>query len=94
MLKGGDSSAVIEPGLPNVTGNFGYYNSRFISQANGVFSGIVATNTGFGIANSNAPDETLTYSRASLSLSSSNSVYGSSNTVQPPALCLIPQIKY
>ena len=27
-------------------------------------------------------------------LSKSNSIYGTSNTVQPPALCLIPQIKY
>lgn len=26
--------------------------------------------------------------------SKSNSIYGSSETVQPPAICLIPQIKY
>lgn len=24
----------------------------------------------------------------------SNNIYGASNTVQPPALCLIPQIKF
>ena len=26
--------------------------------------------------------------------SKSSSIYGAANTVQPPALCLIPQIKY
>ena len=26
--------------------------------------------------------------------SESNAIYGSSETVQPPAICLIPQIKY
>lgn len=28
------------------------------------------------------------------SASYSNTIYGSSNTVQPPAICLVPQIRY
>lgn len=32
--------------------------------------------------------------RVSFSAAKSNSVYGASNTVQPPALALIPQIKF
>ncbi len=84
----------VAAGLPNATGYFGFWNSRFISQASGVFSGKMATNTDYGIENSGTPDDTLTYCGANLSLAAGNSIYGKSNTVQPAAITLIPQIKY
>lgn len=42
-----------------------------------------------GTTNSNTPTHLYTWD-----LSKSNSIFGKSNTVQPPALQLIPQIKF
>ena len=84
----------VAAGIPNATGYFGYWNSRFLSQASGVFSGKTATNTDYGVENSNTPDDTLNYCGVNLSLAAGNSIYGKSKTVQPPALQLIPQIKF
>ena len=46
--------------------------------------------TAYGANSGRENSATIITFNASLS----NSIYGSSNTVQPPALSLIPQIKY
>ena len=82
VIQGGDWLAVKAAGLPNITGASliaGY-------SASGAFYN--GSSNGYN-ANSNRSNRQLLFS-ASLS----NSIYGNSNTVQPPALQLIPQIKF
>ena len=88
---GGDSVAVLPPGLPNIEG----YESaggagieRIPFTCNGVF-------THEGISGIAASGGTVinTY-KIRFNASLSNSIYGASTTVQPPAIQLLPQIKY
>ena len=85
MIKGGDLLSILPAGLPNIT----------------------AVNTGGagGSANSSgaAYKDRLSTAFASGSYqltlrsfdaSKSNAIYGAANTVQPPAISLITQIKY
>ena len=85
----------IAAGLPNITGSFvphgSYSYGTSIYDASGAFlgSGLVdkyhtneSNNTG------------QSYCVVSLDASRSSSIYGNSTTVQPPAIKLIPQIKY
>ena len=95
-LQGGDTVAILSAGLPNATGEVGEF--RFKSEGSPINNGVFQTN--------NAPGGTDTYlaeakaqysSRNSMidfALSNANSIYGNSTTVQPPALQLIPQIKF
>ena len=77
----------IDAGLPNITGNI--YNTPSINNAtsaNGAFrvslgDGARAGTTGKGY-------------NTSFNASLSNPIYGNSTTVQPPALTLLPCIKY
>ena len=78
--------------MPNITGNFNAQGNsnggRFSDKASGAFY----TNTPYsGNVNSGVGDVSGGYS---FSASRSSSIYGASSTVQPPALTLIPQIKY
>ena len=84
--------AIKQAGLPNITGNFnaqGNSNAgRFTDKASGAFY----TNTPYsGNVNSGVGDISGGYS---FDASRTNSIYGKSNTVQPPALQMIPQIRY
>lgn len=90
-LKGGDSISVISAGLPNITGkvyNFDVHATGGLS-AEGVFSVQIegGTNTGANW-NTNLNDS------INFDASRSSSIYGASTTVQPPALILIPQIRF
>ena len=77
--------------MPNVSGNFyvaGYSDAK--SGTNGAFD-IVSQyltdshqNTGTSVGGTNV----------NMNLSRSNAIYGASTTVQPPAISLIPQIRY
>lgn len=77
--------AVIEPGLPNITAD------DFGGNPNSGGSG--------AIYNAGDSDNTVgtgqSYWRQyAFDARRSNEIYGNSDTVQPPALALIPQIKY
>lgn len=88
VLQGGDSPAVLAAGLPNITGQ--YY---------AVVGGGITVNGAFTRSWADSSGQTSGgggYNRVHLVVdaSKSNAIYGASNTVQPPAIVLIPQIKY
>lgn len=90
--KGGDSTAVLAAGIPNISGS-----TRISTQSaalgcywpEGVFYAKGNNNLGIPDANQTQPVSDLGFSAAL-----SSNIYGASDTVQPPALSLIPQIKY
>ena len=57
----------------------------------GVFSDTTETQV---TQNSISEDTTQSFKILDFNAANSNAIYGSSETVQPPALSLIPQIKY
>ena len=86
---------MLPAGLPNIAGNFGDYggpigDNTYDKSTNNLFKLTTGSNrqrTVGGIDRSTA-------SYWAFNASAYNSIYGASATVQPPALCLIPQIKY
>ncbi len=88
VLQGGDSPAVLAAGLPNITGQYYAVVGGGIT-VNGAFTGSWADSSGQTSGGGG-------YNRVHLVVdaSKSNAIYGASNTVQPPAIVLIPQIKY
>ena len=80
--------AVKAPGLPNIIGSaFNGYTCNNDVEVSGALS---YTPYGEGIS-ANVGREGL---KLEIDASRSSSVYGKSDTVQPPALQLIPQIKF
>ena len=76
------------PGLPNITGSFWYVCHTTASIAtNGAFSRDSYGGSEHGDSGG-APD------RVHFNANRSNSLYGAANTVQPPAIQLIPQIRF
>lgn len=92
VIQGGDSTAVLAAGIPNISGS-----TRISTQSvalssywtEGVFYAKGNNNLGVPDANQIQPVSDLGFSAAL-----SSNIYGASDTVQPPALSLIPQIKY
>lgn len=93
VLQGGASVQSVEAGLPNITGDAAVIANNGTAQvamnASGAFT---ALGTG-SCANSISGSFYHQYG-ANLDASLSNPIYSASTTVQPPALSLIPQIKY
>lgn len=87
VLQGGASVQSVEAGLPNIKGTTGHsiYNGIGISGAFKIYS--TSTNQSFAGSVNNPYN-------VEFDASKSNSIYGNSTTVQPPAITLIPQIKY
>ena len=86
MLKGGDSTGRLNAGLPNIVGlvNNGVFDN---ARGSGAFYITEGGESGMGTIGQNKQNLNFAASR-------SNSIYGSSQTVQPPAILLIPQIKF
>lgn len=89
VIQGGDNCTVLTAGLPNIYGNIYHvaHGQSLGGAADGMFAHAYETNTG----NASSGGELNTFS---LSASRVNPIYGNSDTVQPPAVILIPQIKY
>ena len=101
-MQGGDTSAVLAAGMPNI---YGYWQTRYMSSNSaGDLSPVYVDGNLFDIE-----EKTGTYLKIGYDMSTSqnaglrqinfnasrvNSIFGKSTTVQPPALVLIPQIKY
>lgn len=87
FIEGGDSAGVISAGLPNITG-----------QVLHACGDQMACSGAFYDANSSSPsfssNGNFEWESFGFNASQSNSIYGNSSTVQPPAIVLIPQIKY
>ena len=81
--------------MPNITGvayaasGHGFFRKDSNGKGSGAFIKGAAVNNLEGGGYSNIPTNYLGFDA-----SAANSIYGASNTVQPPAICLIPQIKY
>ena len=91
VIQGGDTTATKVAGLPDATGTWDGVTTRStvsIPTLTGVF-----TNIGNGTA-ARCSTGYNTDTKMQFKLSSANAVYGASNTVQPPAIVLLPQIKY
>lgn len=87
FLEGGiGAGTYYEAGLPNITGNI----SAFNSSISGAFVGSNNTNRYDGW-NDNEDEYAVS---TSFDASRSNSIYGASTTVQPPAMTVIYCIKY
>ena len=84
---GGDSVAILQPGLPNITGYIANNGHAAFSSASGAFANTYDKSRSSDGAANDGGTYTFDASRCS-------SVYGNSNTVQPPAYSLIPQVKY
>lgn len=93
----GNLGTVKEAGLPNITGSFfvftrdNYSSGAAMKDANGAF--YLSTKNGIcgngGESNLSAGSNTC-----NIDASRSNSIYGKSDTVQPPAVCVNYIIKY
>lgn len=82
---GGDSCEKIDAGLPNLTGYGGLI--MYANRGTGVFNGSPGNNNLPGGAGAAAGD-------LNFNASKSSAIYGKSETVQPPSIQLLPQIKY
>lgn len=86
FIQGGDNCLVKTAGLPNITGTTTTEDSKNAS-ADGAFAFGRKRYTGAYNSDGEMTDVTFDASRCS-------AVYGKSDTVQPPSICLIPQIRY
>lgn len=87
---GGDNVQSLNAGLPNITGkkDFGSVSTA----ASGNYDGCIKTTaTGSGYTWREGPYYGADWQ---IDASLSNPIYGASDTVQPPTLALIPQIKF
>lgn len=100
FVEGGNSPGKRNAGLPNITGYLGMSlpGGKTIIQSTGV--GALFNNgpinslvTGY-VEGTSTPVNRSADTFIRLDASKSNDIYGASNTVQPPAIVLIPQIKY
>lgn len=90
FIEGGSSPAVLSAGLPNATGQFNTETCYKGNTPSGVFHVTSEGTSPFTTGSA----ENYRYRYISFSLANSNAIYGNSSTVQPPAIKLIPQIKY
>lgn len=90
VLQGGESVKSAEAGLPNITGEIDYICTQ--PEKIRKTTGATGTHETTGILWPGA----ITTKAVILDLdaSKSNPIYGASNTVQPPAITMIAQIKY
>lgn len=80
-------TAIFSAGLPDIQGMISIPYGDDSKLTTGAFVNAGARNATFGRGNANITP-------VNFIASNSNVIYGNSNTVQPPAFALIPQIKY
>ena len=91
VIQGGDNAAVISAGLPNITGNGGSFFGGGAESSGALYKTPVSEATR---ATTTVGGDDSRYDYLNIDASRSSSIYGLSETVQPPALSLIPQIKF
>ena len=98
VIQGGDYTATISAGVPNIEGSFdvrGFGNNgAIIRMPAGAFT--ITSNAGSEMADCATGDSNFNFKTHKVKFKANNavSIYGASTTVQPPALQLIPQIRY
>lgn len=93
--QGGESMCKVAAGLPNITGRIiawalGAYNAADYQTGSLYVNGIRNNYTVNPVGSSGW----ICLDGININASRSSSIYGASSTVQPPAITLIPQIKY
>ena len=90
-MQGGDSAQVIAAGLPEITGKIYpiFSTENIVAGCSGAFTGTIAYDGTRAAGNTN-----MAWVNVYFDASKSNAIYGASDTVQPPSLVLIPQIKF
>lgn len=93
FIQGGDNVMIKQAGLPNIVGRsqFGDLNRIEILNTNGALYGSGSDRVLNGITGSSSTGKNQFLN---LDARRSNSIYGNSSTVQPPAISLIPQIRF
>lgn len=94
VLQGGESVQSVEAGLPNITGNIDPVAGHSLSIGVSSHSGALTANSSATLANHTSSGSYSSEWGINFDASLSNPIYSASTTVQPPALSLIPQIKY
>ena len=84
-MQGGDLAVTLPPALPNITGRVSVSNAWFGSDQGALYRS--GSGEGCGDKAANGIGVWIDASR-------SNKIYGTGDTVQMPALQLIPQVKY
>lgn len=88
-MQGGDIAAVLAAGLPEAAGTFAFYGASGAKNITGAFA-VESSFSSYSHSNTSGNTSNV----VSFSANRSNQIYGNSTTVQPPALQLIPQIKF
>lgn len=90
VIQGGDTLSLKDAGLPNITGNFKLRNPAEAGVDNILFTIINDADIQMMLY------DTRNYTSHSINFNAANynDIYGNSATVQPPAISLIPQIKF
>lgn len=96
FIEGADTPSKVEAGMPNIQGSFYASDTSSLfwtgaKKASGAFS-LATDNKSVFTGGTVATYPTIT--TVTFKASASNAIYGKSTTVQPPAIKLIPQIKY
>ena len=90
VLQGGETVKSVEAGLPNITGtSFSFHDGAYTGR-----SGAFSDSRYSGYATANNGGAGYNHVIIDFNASNSNPIYGKSDTVQPPALTMIAQIKY
>jgi hypothetical protein len=93
VLQGADTLSTIEAGLPNIKGDFNAIQTD-LGQDSGWVDGKLFKKGWTNIYTTGNGAETHAGGQIIFNASGYNAIYGSSDTVQPPACCLIAQLKY
>ena len=102
FIEGSDNAGLIAAGLPNITGKLALAGApisdkttrgEYPSKLQGCFSGL-EDNTNNRHWSGAHTQNTYSNDAALFNASASNDIYGLSSTVQPPAITLLPQIKF
>lgn len=96
VIQGGDIMSVKNAGLPNIEGYLFSYANGGGNNLTGAFYGkkYLPPNEADGYPTQQTSTSARFWGDLHLDASMSNSIYGSANTVQPPAIVLLPQIRY
>lgn len=92
FIEGGDTPSKINAGLPNITGSL--RSIYLLGGSETSYTGAFYSGQAGGITWDNIGSGSLVDCKVIFEASGSSNIYGGSNTVQPPAIVLIPQIKY
>ena len=99
-MQGGDSLKAASAGLPNIVGKIKNNNDGYaVNAAGGLYAafennGCFTFDNAAGISITAGTTGANVLTSINFNAAQCNPIYGNSDTVQPPAIQLIPQIKF